>query len=236
MTDYRSIEQKFTTALKLTRRPVAVTFQETPPDNVPAFFGTEPSGCSFWRIAAEGKTFYTIPSDHFNCAIGSYTHAIPLPPERGVELEQTLSFMTGIGYVRMEEIPAIPVLPKTPQVVVYSPLADTPASPDLVLFLGAPGRLMLLQEAAIRAGVSTQTPLMARPTCMALPAALASGVVASTACVGNRVYTDIGEDEIYVVVSGNSLYALMNEIQTIVDANSKLSEYHKGRRLALSTT
>ncbi len=235
MTDYRNLELEFTKALNLTCRPIAVSFQDVPPADVPAFIGTQPSGCSFWRIAAEGKTFYTIPSDHFNCAIGSYTHAIPLPAERGVELSQTLEFMTGIGYVRMEEVPAIPVLAKTPQVVVYSPLGDTPLSPDLVLFLGAPGRLMLLQEAAVRAGVAGQIPLLTRPTCMALPAALAGGVVASTACVGNRVYTDIGEDEIYVVVPGNFLYKLMDELQTIVDANTKLSEYHKGRRLALAT-
>jgi len=235
MTDYRTIEQNLTTALKLTRRPIAVTFADTPPAGVPAFVGTQPSGCSFWRIAAEGKTFYTVPSDHYNCAIGSYTHAIPLPTERAVELSQTLEFMTGIGYVRMEEVPSIPVLPKTPQAVVYAPLGETPVAPDLVLFLGAPGRLMLLQEAATRAGVAAQIPLMARPTCMALPAALAGGVVASTACVGNRVYTDIGEDEIYVVVPGKDLSKVAEEVQTIVEANAKLSEYHQGRRLALAT-
>jgi len=235
MTDYRNLEQCFTTALNLTRRPIAVTFQETPPAGIPAFVGTVPSGCSFWRIAAEGETFYTVPSDHFNCAIGSYTHAMPLPAERAVELTQTLEFMTGIGYVRMEDVPSIPVLPKTPQVVIYSPLGEATLSPDLVIFLGTPGRLMLLQEAATRSGVGVQTPLMARPTCMALPAALTSGVVASTACVGNRVYTDIGEDALYVVVPGNFLHQLMGELQTITDANSKLSEYHKGRRLALST-
>lgn len=34
--------------------------------------------------------------------------------ERTAELEQVLSLITGIGYVRMEEVPAIPRLPRTP--------------------------------------------------------------------------------------------------------------------------
>ena len=53
MSDYRSIEQGLSQLLKLPRRPVAVTFAETPPAAVAKFSGTEPSGCSFWRIASE---------------------------------------------------------------------------------------------------------------------------------------------------------------------------------------
>ena len=191
MPDYRSLEQQFSETLGLERRPVAVKFQKTPPAGVPNFTGTEPSGCSFWRLAASGRTFYTVPGDHYNYAIGSYTHNIPLPEERAEELDQTLSFMTGIGYIKMEEIPQIPRLPQTPGVVLYAPLGDTPVDPDVVLFAGRPGRIVLSQEAALRAGLGTQVPLLGRPTCMALPAALAQGVVVSTGCIRNRVYTDL---------------------------------------------
>ena len=97
MVDYGNIEQRLSETLGLPRRPIAVTFRDTPPMGVPKFTGTEPSGCSFWRLAAEGRTFYTVPSDHYNCAIGSYTHNISLPEERTQELHQTLSFMSGIG-------------------------------------------------------------------------------------------------------------------------------------------
>src|SRR5262249_30750111 len=112
--------------LGLRRRPVAVKFQETPPAGMPKFNGTEPSGCSFWRLAAAGQAFYTVPSDHYNCAIGSYTHNIPLPEERTHELEQTLSFMTRICYMKMEEVPGIPRLAQAPRVVIYAPLGETP--------------------------------------------------------------------------------------------------------------
>src|SRR5712691_7277228 len=113
MSDYEGLEQRLSEALGLGRRPMAITFRDTPPAGVARFAGSEPSGCSFWRLAAAGRPFYTVPSDHYNCAIGSHTHAIPLPAERDQELEQTLSFMTGIGYVKMEEVPGIPRLSAT---------------------------------------------------------------------------------------------------------------------------
>lgn len=234
MADFRTLDQRLSEMLNLARRPVAVTFRKIAPEGVPKFTGTEPSGCSFWRIAAEGRTFYTVPGDHYNCAIGSYTHNIPLPKERAQELDQTLSFMVELGYLKMKEVPWIPHLSQPPGVVIYAPLGDTPVDPDVVIFSGRPGRIMFLQEAAQRAGVGAPAPLFGRPTCMAIPAALASGVVASTGCIGNRTYTDLGEDEMYVVVPGKDLVKIADEAQAIAAANTTLSEYHRGRRLTLS--
>jgi uncharacterized protein (DUF169 family) len=233
MTDYRSIEAQLRDAFHLRRRPVAVTFRGSPPAGVAQFTGTEPSGCSFWRVAAGGRTFYTVPSDHYNCAIGCHTHNIPLPPARADELRQTLGFMTGIGYVRMEEIPGIPRLPQTPGAVIYAPLADTPVPPDVVLVSGQPAPLMRLLGCP--AGGLQCSPFMGRPTCMALPAALTHGVLASTGCIGNRVYTDLGDDELYVAIPGKDLAKLAAEVTTIAAANAALADYHRDRRQALST-
>ena len=61
---------------------MAVTFLDTQPEGIEKFSGTEPAGCSFWRLAAAGRAFYTVPADHFNCAVGAYTHNVRLPPER----------------------------------------------------------------------------------------------------------------------------------------------------------
>lgn len=235
MTDYQAIEQQLSGTLGLKRRPIAVTFRESPPEGVSKFLGTEPSGCSFWRIAAEGRTFYTLPSDHFNCPIGSYTHNITLPQDRTKELSDVISFMVDVSYIKMEEVPSIPRLAQPPEVVIYAPLGDTPLDPDVVLFSGPPGRVMLLQEVALRAGVAAQVSLLGRPTCMAIPAALSHGAVASTGCIGNRVYTDLGEDELYVAVPGKDLQRIADEAATIATANARLAEYHRGRRRELAT-
>jgi uncharacterized protein (DUF169 family) len=236
MSTWSTLEEILTSALSLNRRPVAVAFRDTAPAGVAQFSGTEPSGCSFWRLAAAGQAFYTVPADHYNCPIGSHTHSIKLPAPRAAELEQTLTFMGGIGYVRMEEVPGIPTLPKAPGAVVYAPLGDTPVDPDVVLVAGRPGRLMLLLEAAGRAGVATQPGLLGRPTCMALPAALGGGTIASTGCIGNRVYTDLGDDELYVTVPGRDLSPIVAELATIVSANDTLADYHRGRRRSLASS
>jgi len=234
MTAWADIERQLTERLGISRRPVAVTFREAAPPGVARFEGTQPSGCSFWRLAREGRVFYTVPADHHNCPIGSYTHGINLPPGRAAELEQTLGLMSSLGYVRMEEVPGIPRLPQAPGVVVYAPLAEAPVDPDVVLVAGRPGRVMLLLEAAGRAGVAAQPSLLGRPTCMALPAALGSAT-ASTACIGNRVYTDLGDDELYVVIPGRDLARVVEALETIVAANDTLAGYHRSRRRTLST-
>lgn len=234
MTDYAQIERRLTDVLQLSRRPVAIAFRETPPDGVLRLSGSQPSGCSFWRLAAGGQAFYTVPSDHYNCPIGSYTHNIPLPSEREAELTGTLGLMVDIGYIKMEEVPGVPRLPKTPPVTVYAPLSQTPVTPDAILLAGTPARLMLLHEAATRAAKQV-LPLLGRPTCMAIPAALSGGVASSLGCIGNRVYTGIADDQFYTVVSGTDLHAIVRELDTIVSANAQLAEYHQGRRATLAT-
>jgi uncharacterized protein (DUF169 family) len=232
--DCHDAEQKITHALG-DLRPVAVAYLEALPEGVARFEGTVPSGCSFWSLAAKGRSFCTVPGDHFNCPIGSYTHSIDLPPERSGELEQTLALMTSVGYVRMEEIPAIPRLPRPPAFTYYAPLATTVVEPDVVIFAGRPSRLMRLQEASARAGAASQLPLLGRPTCMALPAAMMHGSVMSSGCIGNRVYTDLGEDELYLMIPGARLMEVADQAAVIASANDTLEQYHKQRRQTLGT-
>lgn len=228
MADYTSLENILTSTLDLTRRPVAIAFRDTPPADVRKFAGTEPSGCSFWKRAADGDTFYTVPADHHNCPIGSYTHNIPLPPGREQELAQTLSLMAEIGYLRMEEVPGIPRVPATPGAIIYAPLGSAPVEPDAVILTGKPGGLMLLHEAATRGGVPMQ-PLFGRPTCMAIPAAMSQTVANSFGCIGNRVYTDLPGGELYSVISGKDLRTITGQLAVIASANATLRQYHEGR-------
>ena len=233
--NWKEIERQIAVVTKGTRRPVAVTFLEETPKDAKKFAGTEPSGCSFWRLAAEGRTFYTVPENHFNCAVGAYTHNIALSPEREKETEQTLEMMFALGYVKPEEVPQIPRLAKTPKAILYAPLGDSTGQPDVVLFAVNPAGAMLLQEAANRAGVGSGAPALGRPTCMALPASLQHGTMTSLGCMGNRVYTGLGEDEMYVVLRGKDLPAVVAALQTIGEANVALRDYAKGRRELLST-
>ncbi|HYL35472.1 MAG TPA: DUF169 domain-containing protein [Bryobacteraceae bacterium] len=235
MPDYQKLEGQFREILGLKQRPVAVSFARERPERVEKFAGAEPSGCSFWRLAARGRVFYTEPADHYNCPIGAHTHKIELPAGRAHELPDILRTMTGLGYLKMEEVPGIPVLSETPRFILYAPLSETPADPDVVLLAAVPGRLMLLQEAAIRAGAGPNLPLLARPTCIAIPAAMSGGVVTSAGCIGNRVYTDLAEDELYSAIPGRALESVAGALDTIATANAALAEYHRSRRDKLAT-
>jgi uncharacterized protein (DUF169 family) len=235
MANWKELETQFSRRLSLGRRPIAITFLDSIPANLTRFSGVEPAGCSFWRLAAAGRTFYTVPADHFNCAVGAYTHSVQLPRERAGETDATLSMMFNLGYVRPEEIPGIPRLPKEPAAIVFAPLGDAPIPPSVVLFTCKASAAMLLNEASIRAGTNSAMPLLGRPSCMAIPAALEHGTVSSLGCIGNRVYTNLGADELYVVVPGAKLEAVSDALGIIASANSALEEYARGRQAALST-
>jgi uncharacterized protein (DUF169 family) len=233
--NWKELELKIGAAVKLSKRPVAVAFLDAEPAGVARFDGTEPSGCSFWRLAASGKVFYTVPENHFNCAVGAYTHNISLSPEREKESEQTLKLMFDLGYVKPEEVPQIPRLAKTPTAIAYAPLGEALVAPDVVLFACKPSAAMLLNEAIGRAGVASGAPALGRPTCMALPASMQHGAILSLGCIGNRVYTGLGDDEMYIVVRGKDLAAVADALGIITSANAALSDYAKGRRTELAT-
>ena len=233
MPNYGALERVLTDALQLTRRPVAVSFREEAPAGVERLPGAQPSGCTFWSLAADGRVFYTAPEDHYNCPIGSFTHGIALPKAREHELTDTLSLYTDLGYLRIAEVADMPRMARTPAATVYAPLAMTPVDPDAVIVSGTPGGLMLLHEAGIRAGVPPAS-LLGRPTCMAIPAALASGLASSLGCVGNRVYTRLADKEFYSVIRADKLDTLAAEMATITAANVMLTQYHRERRAAIA--
>ena len=133
-------------------------------------------------------------------------------------------------------IATIPRLAKAPVAIVYAPLGSAPFAPDVVMFSCRPSVAMLLNEAANRAGVTSGAPALGRPTCMALPASLQHGAILSLGCIGNRVYTGLGEDEMYMVFRGRDLANIADALDTIVSANVALSAYATVQRKHLAST
>src|SRR5215469_14854916 len=93
--------------LGLKTAPVALTFRASPPPGVPHVAAAGPSGCSYWKRAAQGETFYTEAADHYNCPVGAYTHGIDLPAPQLQELQGVVGTMVSLGYLRGEEVPGI---------------------------------------------------------------------------------------------------------------------------------
>ncbi len=216
--------------LHLASPAVAIAFVDEPPAGVAHVADIEPAGCGYWRRAADGETFYTLPADHTRCAVGAHTHNVTLSPAEQQELTGLIETMVGLSYLKMEEVPAIPTRRTPLRVAVYAPLQDTPVVPDVVLIRGNARQLMLLSEAAQRAGVAGSTAAMGRPTCAVLPEAINSGrSAASFGCIGNRVYTGASDTDAYFAFPGAHLGAIEEHLAVIVRANDALEAFHRGR-------
>jgi uncharacterized protein (DUF169 family) len=226
-------ERQLTELLGLRASPVAVSYRPSAPASVPRIGTVGPSGCSYWKLAGEGQVFYTEATDHYNCPIGSYTHNIDLPPSKEQELQGLVETMVGLEYLRLEEVPQIPRRREPFGVAIYAPLRSAPVPPDVILIRGNARQMMLLTEAAALAGAGAGRGLMGRPTCAALPAAIQDRQLhASVGCIGNRVYTGLGDDELYMVLPGSQLEAILEKLATIVHANRELEQFHRSRAAA----
>jgi uncharacterized protein (DUF169 family) len=216
--------------LGLDKSPVAISFVDRAPAGVSRVTPGEPASCGYWRRAGEGEVFYTIAEDHKGCPIGAHTHNVPLSEEERRQATALVEMMVGISYLKMEEVARIPARGKPLNVAVYAPLERAPVPPDVVVVRGNARQLMLLTEAAMAAGVAGAGPTLGRPTCAALPAAIASSRTAtSLACIGNRIYTAARDDEAYVAIPGEALGAVEAQLAVIARANEELEKFHLSR-------
>lgn len=219
-------------ALGLDGSPVAIGFLQEPPLDMPAWSGGPvAAGCTFWRQARRGQAFYTVPSDHYNCAVGAHVHGIALPDDRASELSDTLAAMAGTGYIDPAEVPSIPTVWQPPRFIAYAPVAGVAFEPDVVVVAATPAQVMLLHEAAIRAGVTPMTvPASGRPGCAVLPLAMQTGEAAlSLGCAGNRISTALADDELYSAIPGPSWTAVVDALPAILAANETMSELYRQR-------
>jgi len=222
-------------ALGLQRPPIALAFVDKPPESVETVDEAVPSSCSFWRMAEQG-VFYATEQQHRNCPVGVMTMGFQVAPEGEEEAKAIIDAMCELEYLSPEEVTAIPGVPPGHKSIVYGPLAQMPVDSDVVLFFARPGQAMLLAEASdsvswTGSGISA----FGRPTCAAIPMALKSGVPSmSMGCIGFRVNSGISDDELLMAVPGAQLESLLGRLDTTVNANSALEQFHTERSAALN--
>lgn len=222
--------QRLQDLLGLTSPPISITFRAEPPPGIPRIGAAAPSGCTYWKLAAEGQVFYTEAADHYGCPIGAYTHGVGLPPAQGKEFKGMIETMVGLNYLKMEEVPSIPRREEPFGVVIYAPLADTPFAPDVVIVRGNAKQMMLLSEAVNAAGLAGSNGIMGRPTCAMIPAVLKTQQSAmSLGCIGNRVYNELSDDEFYTAIAGSKVTASIEQLDLIWKANWELQSFHRQR-------
>lgn len=220
--------------INLSWQPVAIAFLAEPPAGLPRVDRPAAAGCGYWKLACDGRAFYTAAEDHYNCPVGAFTHGVDLPPANAAELQGLVGTMIQLQYLREDEVPQIPHRTQPLQFAAYAPLADATFAPDVVIFRGNARQIMLLSEAARAAGAFEQGTAMGRPACAMIPHSLGSTAsVASVACIGNRVYTGLQDDELYLAVPGAMLERTLEQLDTIVTANVELEQFHRARAATL---
>jgi uncharacterized protein (DUF169 family) len=232
MPDYDIIARTLVDALKLRQPPIAVCLRvgDTVPEGVSTSAPRVAAGCVFWEKAAHGG-FATSAADHANCAIGTFTHNLDVTPAHEIDRRDALAVFADLGYVRAEDIPAIPVLAQRPRHVVYAPLAQSPAPPDVVLLFVRPDQTLVLSEASqsLEGGF---TPAMGRPACAVVPQVANTGRSAlSLGCCGARAYLDALTDDVAVyALPGTRIGDYATRIAELARANEILTSFHALRR------
>ena len=85
------------------------------------------------------------------CSIGVHTHHMADPaPSHQSELADALRAMSGLDYVRAEEVAAIPVITREIKYVVYGPLAQFPLDPHVILLFAHAQQGLIISEAVAR--------------------------------------------------------------------------------------
>ncbi len=216
--------------LNLAHSPVAVAVLQEAPRELARIPKPDAASCGYWKQASEGRSFYTTGDDHQNCPVGAFTHGVSLSPAKQQELEGLVGTMVELKYIRSEEIPHIPHRTTALQVAAYAPLGQATFQPDVVIFRGNARQIMLISEAARRAGTLDESAVMGRPACAMLPQATgAANAVTSVGCIGNRVYTGLDDNELYLAVPGGAVDRMLAELDTITKANIELEKFHRAR-------
>jgi len=217
-------------SLNLQWKPVAIGFMPAPPPYLPRVDHSLPAGCAYWKYASEGHSFYTTPEDHFNCPVGAFTHGVTLPATQKIELEGLIGTMIKLEYLQGDEVAGIPHRSEPFTIAAYAPLDHATFTPDVVIVRGNVRQLMLVSEAARSAGVFNGADILGRPACAMIAHAADTGnAVASFACIGNRVYTNLADDELYVTIPGGALSNVLGRLEVILSANAQLETYHRQR-------
>jgi uncharacterized protein (DUF169 family) len=224
--------------LGLRRLPIKIGFLDAPPPALARWAGGPvAAGCVFWDRAMEGKSFYTLPADHWNCAVGSHTHKIGLPADRANELPSTIGFMVETRYLDPAEVAEISTLERAPAAVAYAPASSEAFKADVVLLALTPAQSTLVFEAALKAGLTRSAAgASSRPSCAILPASAKTELVAiSFGCKGNRTFTTIGDDEMYVSIPGGHWDEFLDRLIEVQRSNLTMGNYYQAQAAKFAT-
>jgi len=146
--------------------------------------------------------------------------------------------MSSTNYITNDEPANIPTIPKGNNGILYGPLKDFTAEPDLILMWLTPRQAMLYNEATGSAkwAPSSPAPVFGRPACAALPIAHSPAASAlSLGCAGMRTFTEISDDRLLAAVKGSNAPQLLQSLRATLDSNAAMQESYDEMKRSFST-
>ena len=229
MNVYQSIDDQLKLLLGLTHAPIAITFLDAVPDELPDFGATYPAptedgrtgavaaSCVFWTKAHD-RTFATTPSDHGNCSVGSLTHGF-IPLEEAATRADVQAICEA-KWVTPEIFPHIPTVTERPESIVYGPLAAVTADPDIVLL-----RLVAKQAMQLHSAVPSLQ-FEGKPQCHIIPIAREQQTPAvSVGCMLSRVRTGMNNNEMTCAIPFGQLQDVVKLLAEVCAADRLVAGY-----------
>lgn len=227
--DYRKMAAELVEALGLQQPPLAITFTQAPPRDVPAYAEAMPAptadgrtgrvaaGCVFWMKAVD-RTFSTVAADHANCSVGSVTHGLKTLEDVGDKAD--VAALVGAGWVAPEVFPQIPVVKQRYQYITYGPLAEARGDPDVVFLRLNAKQAMTMSDAF--PGLRFE----GKPQCHIVPIAKEQGEIAvSVGCMLSRVRTGMANTEMTCAIPGARLAEAARKLKTTKTIDATVARY-----------
>jgi uncharacterized protein (DUF169 family) len=225
----KAMAASLTDLLSLQSPPLAITFTQDEPADVPRYEGAMPpatpdgrtgkvsAGCVFWMKAVD-RTFRTCAEDHGNCSVGSLTHGFITLDVAATRAD--VKALVEACWVTPEVFPHIPTVKQRPQCVIYGPLADTRVDPDVV-FLRLNGKQAMVLHDAL-----PELRFEGKPQCHIIPIAKEQGQVAlSVGCMLSRVRTGMPNTEMTCAIPGAKLAEVVERLKSTCGADKAVAAY-----------
>lgn len=241
VSDWSALADRLAGTLHLAVPPITITFTDDVPDGVDAFdepmsaptpdgrSGRVPAGCVFWIRAVE-RRFRTAPADHGNCSVGRYTHGFATLEEAAGHAD--VATLLEVGWVDADAIAGVPAVSAPAAAVVYGPLSEATAEPDVVL-LRVNGRQMMVLSDALP-GLRIE----GKPQCHIVAVAKEQReVAASVGCALSRARTGMHPDEMTVAIPGDRLAGVVDAVERASAVDTIVAKYaaDDARRFAVSS-
>lgn len=223
--ELRAVADQLGRDLELTSSPVQITYLDAAPAGVTKHPGGAPSVCTFFSEGRRSAFFAELP-EHEACEVGAFVLGVNPEGAMGERLKATIGMMHQEGYLAPGEEAKIPRNDKPPRFVAYGPLGSLPMAPTNVLLFANPRSAMLAMEAA-----PPPVPVNGRPMCAVVPTLNHGAPVAvSIGCVGSRVFTGMGDDQMLVGIRGDYLKEFSQRVVKIRSANRAVGDEDRRRK------